>query len=279
MIIKSMLTKAYGDCEGPLGLPMKSHLAKELETILKGLPQECREAGLKRVSVTPKIFFDEDARTDISVVTNEAIDRDNEVIIASGLYWKQFEKGGGPVMFAHDYTMLPVGKSQWVVRIRQDEKAQNKTTGWRAQTFYHTRPKSWDGAWLPDAVVSMLSEDGLKGKSIGFIPSEFSSPTKEEIIKRPELVEVSYIIRKAIVIEYSVAAVPSNPEAIAGGKSYSKDLTSKCLEHMGIYLPTGVDDYETEIKSESSCVDEIGNYKVVNRLSNAERMKKALEKM
>lgn len=277
MAIKSMLKKAYGDCEGPLGLPMKSDLAKELETLMKGLPQECREYGLKRFAYIPKkLDFDEEARTDVSTITNEAIDRDNEVIIASGIDWKQFKKGGGPVMFAHDYTMLPVGRSPWVIKIKGESKSyQDVKAGWKAQTFYHTRVKGWDGPWLPDAIVGMIGEGGLKGKSIGFIPKEFSSPKPEEIKRIPEWEGVNFIIRKSIAIEYSVAPIPSNPEAIVSGKSYAKDLTDLALEHMGIFLPSGFDTDFFKIQ-ESSLQEETKKYKVITQPSVSARLLKAL---
>lgn len=275
MATQTMLKKAYGNCEGPLGFPMKDFLAKELETLMNGLPQECKDYGFKRVSVTPKkLDFDEEARTDVSVVTNEAIDRDNEVIISSGLNWKQFQKGGGAVMWAHDYSMLPVGRSQWIIPIKAGEKAKSKTIGWKAQTFYHTRPKAWEGQWLPDGVVSEIAEGGLRGKSIGFLPSEFSSPKPDEIKARPELAEVNFVIRKAIVIEYSVAPVPSNYEAIVGGKGF-KHFTQKSLEHLCIYLPSAPDDFYKI--PESSCVSEVKKYKVITQTSVSERLLKALK--
>ena len=35
MATKSQLKKAYGDCMGPLGVPMKSSAAQELETLMR----------------------------------------------------------------------------------------------------------------------------------------------------------------------------------------------------------------------------------------------------
>lgn len=281
MDIKKLLKKKYGDSIHDLGIPMPSELAFELDEIIKGLPQECRERGLIRKCYSAKkLEVDVNERTDMSIITNDAVDRDNEVIMPGGLDWKQFKKAGMPVPFAHDYTALPVGRGLGVWRERPAEKSHSsQRDGWAAKTLYATRPEGWskDAPWLPDAILSMIDQKMLGGKSIGFIPTEYSSPTPQEIELRSELANVSYVIRKAIVIEYSVAPIQSNPEALVlGTKSYAKDLTERAMEHLGIYLPTDID---YNLKSKSSCAEEIGNYKVVKRLSNQERLRKALEKM
>jgi hypothetical protein len=264
MAIKTLLRKAYGNATSSLGIPMEDKEAKELDSIIKGLPQECREAGLMRIGLTPKkLDVDLETRTDVSVVTNDSIDRDSDVVIAKGLDWSQFKKTGGAVMFAHDYNILPVGRAPWVIRDKGEER-----DGWKAQTLYHTRPKGWEGGWLPDAILSIIGEGGLKGKSIGFIPTEFSSPKPEEVKARPELADVNHVIRKAIVIEYSVAPIPSNAEAIVSGKSYMKDLTDNALEHMGIILPSP---YNFEIKSEKTLQQEERKYKVITQPLKSKR--------
>ncbi len=281
MDIQKLLKKTYGDATHALGIPMKSELAFELDEIIKGLPQECRERGLIRKCYSAKkLEVDTVERTDMSIITNDAVDRDGEVIMPGGLDWKQFKKAGMPVPFAHDYTALPVGRGLGVWRERPTEKSQSTSRdGWAAKTLYATRPEGWskDAPWLPDAILSLIDQKMLGGKSIGFIPTEYSNPRPEEIELRSELANVSYVIRKAIVIEYSVAPIQSNPEALVlGTKSYAKDLTERAMEHLGIYLPTDID---FNLKSESSCADAIPTYKLVERLTERERLIKALKKM
>jgi len=274
MNLKKLLAKKYGDCESSLGVPMQSKLAKEIEDIIKTLPQECREAGLKRVSFIPKkLSVDSETRSDISIITNDAIDRDNEVVIAKGIDWRQFRKTGMPVMFAHDYNALPVGRAEWVAR----EKTETRD-GFKAKTIYAKRPDGWQGAWLPDAIFSMIEQKMLSGKSIGFIPTEYSSPKPEEIKARPELVDVSHVIRKSIAIEYSVAPIQSNPEAlIVGTKSFSSDLTDEAMEQLGIYLPTN--EYEIEIKTEKALTEKKKTYTVISSKVNThlQKLKQAMK--
>ena len=281
MATKSQLKKAYGDCTGPLGVPMKSSAAKALETLMKGLPQECREAGLKRADFIPKkLEFDADERIEVSVITADSIDRDNEVVLAKGLNWNQFKRAGMPVTFCHDYDALPVGrgKSIWTYSAEVKKDGQSEMIhGWKARTFYHTRPKGWEGQWVPDGIVHLIGEDGLKGKSIGFIPTEFSSPKPEDIKKRPELADVNFVIRKAIVLEYAVCTVQSNVDSLVQNAKCLKHFTDRALEHLGIILPSSEDyedyDYsEKELDTESQV-----KYKVITQTSVSERLLRALK--
>lgn len=201
--------KAYGDAEGPFGFPMPSGVAREVERILKTLPADCRDLGLRRVSsraVTLEVS--EGERTDVSLVTSDAVDRDREVIMPEGGDWSQFLKN--PVVtFAHRYDELPVGRALWVKRQRD-----GAANGWLAKTRYTPRPQGWRGQWFPDAVWHFVRSGDMPGKSIGFLPLEISAPGKDEIDARPEFSAVRTVIRRWLALEYAVAPVQSNPEAL-----------------------------------------------------------------
>jgi len=239
--------KAYGDAEGPFGFPMPSAIAKQVEGIYKALPAELRDMGYQRRSAIPtSIDIQDEERTDISWVTTESIDRDGEVLLAKGADWSQFLQNS-VVTFAHRYDQLPVGRALWV-------KAQTAKgrKGYLAKTHYTTRPSAWEGPWFADAVYHFIHEKDMPGKSVGFIITEAGPPEEKEIRARPELAGIRNIIRKWLVLEYAVAPVPSNPDALvtAVGKARAKGLViPDCIfEETGLLIPTGVPSWEEYIQ-------------------------------
>ena len=228
--------------EGPLGIPMRDEQARAVEALIKDLPAECQEMGLQRMTIVgKKIEVDVDARTDVSMITSNAVDRDNEVVLAAGADWKQFKRN--PVVtFAHDYRALPIGRNQWILRQAASKATAETADGWLAKTEYASRPPDWEGPWLPDDVLHLVAKGFLPGKSIGFIPTEMRAPEEKEIEARPELVKVSRIITKWLALEYAVATVQSNPDALVQHVSKMADRPAEdLLETLGIVLPGPVE--------------------------------------
>ncbi len=241
--------KAYGDAEGPLGFPMRSDIASEIEQLMKDLPSDCKELGYRRTCKVPAAMDIKDGeRADISLITTDTVDRDNEVMLPGGGDFKQFRKN--PVVtFAHRYDELPIGRCAWLHR-QKDEK-QN---GWLAKTEYTSQPKDWQGAWFPDAVWHMVKQKHLLAKSIGFLPLEMRAPEEKDIIDRPELAKVKRIITKWLALEYAVAPVQSNPDAIvqtiAKAKSVGLVIPEVIIEEMGLILPQIVPGLSVEPETE-----------------------------
>ena len=242
-MVQEVLKKYYGDATGPLGTPMQSAAAKELEALIKTLPADCRTAlteagGPLRLGFAAKVAdVDENDRTEKSFVTTDSIDRDNEVLVMGGIDWKTFRKN--PVVtFNHLYHELPVGRALWVQR-----ETRNKRDGFLAKTRYTPRPEEWrDAPWLPDAVWHFVKSGDMPGKSIGFIPQEVRPPSEKEIKDRPELAGVHRIIAKCTALEYAVCTVQSNPDAVVQAIGQKAVIVpSIFLEAMGLEIP-GLDD-------------------------------------
>ena len=236
--------KVYGQAEGPLGIPMQDAFAREVEALLKTIPAECKAlvdaAGgvIRRKAAPVKFELLPGERADVSLITTDAVDRDREVVLPGGGDWKSWTKGGGVVTFAHNYEQLPVGRALWIKRVEEP------ANGWLAKTRYTPRPDDWRGDWFPDAVFAFV-QDGMRGKSIGFIPLEGSPPTEKDLTDRPELAGVRFIIRRWVGLEYAVAPIQSNPDAVAIGvsKMRAKGLTvPQCvLDELGMMVPEGAD--------------------------------------
>lgn len=215
--------------EGPFGFPMKDSVAKELDKVINSLDFDCKNYGYKRVVKSVEdLSFALDERADISTITTDTLDRDSDVLLPSGIDWSDWQKTGAPVTFAHQWDELPVGKGLWIKR---------KQHGWLGKTQYISAPENFKGEWFPDIVWHFIKEGMLKGKSIGFIPTQMREPTREEIQNRPELKNCRYYITKSRVLEYSVVPIPSNPDAIlsAVAKMATTGLMNeKILKEFGI---------------------------------------------
>jgi len=227
-------TKVYGDSEGPLGFPMRSDVAKDLEKVIENLDSDCKELmdnGICRVGKAAKVDPDLEARTEVSFVTMDSIDRDKEVVLPKGMDWKQWRKN--PVVtWAHNYKELPVGRGLWA---KKGEKNGNR--GFLAKTEYIGKPEGHEGEWFADSVWHYVKEGYLPGKSIGFIPLEVRAPKEDEIKNRPEMAEVNRVISKSMIIEYAVCPVQSNPDALIDTVSKGIVLPEVIADDLGLVVP------------------------------------------
>lgn len=212
--------------EGPLGFPMPDALAKALEALLKTLPKDKAYSYRKAQAVPSLLELLEGERADVSTISTDSLDRDNEVVLPKGVGLTYFQKN--PIVtFAHKYDELPIGKAQWVKMVNGQLKAKTK---------YADKPDGWEGPWLPDAVWAMTQQGILKGKSIGFIPTKIRSPTRDEIGERPEWKNASCVIESSVLLEYAIAPIPMNQDALV--EAVSKGIADAAtLRRLGINPP------------------------------------------
>jgi hypothetical protein len=201
--------KAYGDTEGPLGIPMRDKQAHVLENILKTIPQEDRRLRRIVTSKAPSELLDGE-RADVSWITTESIDRDKDIVVAKGMNDSQFQ--ANPVVtLNHCYHEPPVGRSLWRKRARDGE-----IVGIKAKTQYPTRPPDWtEECWPPDAAYSLVKAGLMNGKSIGFIVLKSHAPSSHEIAAKPDLFgNVRCVIDEWLLLEYACTFLPTNAEAV-----------------------------------------------------------------
>ena len=212
----STFLKQYGECSGAFGFPMYEEDARNLDKFLNDNEEEdvvyFRKFRAKDQSAP---VFGKD-RTDVSVITDDTVDSDKEVVIPENVNWEVFRKRGGIVAYGHNYKIPPVGRSLWQKKIGKS---------WRAKTEYAPRPKSLpDGKeWFPDSVFSMIREGFLPGKSIGGVAKR-RNITKEDLEKCPHWEGAKRVIYDSTVYEYSVVSVQANHNAIV--EAVSKGLIS-----------------------------------------------------
>ncbi len=132
-------------------------------------------------------------------------DRDRDLIEVSGWDWKDYLAGGpGPVLWAHQHSTIPLGKSQTIRRIEQ------------ALVADVTFPTPEEAGYGPDdphlqkTVRRLVMAEYLKSASVGFLPTEWTF--NEE--------EAGFDFKRQELLEWSIVPVPAYPGAfrLAGEK-------------------------------------------------------------
>lgn len=206
------------------GYRIPESIARLIDEQAKVLP---KDFTYRRMAAAPLEFdLPDGERTDVSFITTDAVDRDNEVVLPQGIDWRGFN---GVVPPFHKYDQLPVGVCWWI-----RPRMAGNNNGLIAKTHYPTKPADWgDGTpWLPSAVLHLMQQPipVCTGKSIGFLPLEIRNPTAEEKGKRPEWKDKP-IISKSLGLEYSVVTVPANApsEMVAVSKALAAAKDDKSV--------------------------------------------------
>jgi hypothetical protein len=82
--------------EGPKGRPMPEATARAIEALARTLPKDFAYRRIARKS--DEFQFDPGERTDVSVITTDALDHDGEVILPGGIDWSGYNR---VVTFCH----------------------------------------------------------------------------------------------------------------------------------------------------------------------------------
>jgi hypothetical protein len=208
-----MFLKCYGDCEGPLGFPMFDREARALDELLKRHPgYEYQRAVVAKAATE----FNPGERADVSWISTEALDRQKEIVLASGFDDAHY-RGNPIVTLNHDYEMPPVGRSLWRKRVRD-----GATRGIKAKTVYPPRPDGHDETnWPPDQVWALVKAGLLTGKSVGFLRLAQRGPTDEEVARHPAWADARNVVEQWSLVEYCCTWLPVNPECITDAVSKS----------------------------------------------------------
>ncbi len=154
----------------------------------------------KRLAATLSVAAGE--RAVVARISTASIDRDGEVLLPQGCDASEFLRSP-TVFYNHDYD-LPIGRCAGLTR---------HADCLEAKTIFATRPDGHEGVWLPDVVLSLLQQGVINGFSVGFHPLEGRRPTaRDRALFGPG---VRYVHSKWKLLEYSVAPLPANQDALA----------------------------------------------------------------
>jgi hypothetical protein len=168
-------------------------------------------------------------RTDISIISNQAPDWDNEVMLIAPLDYDYFLSNGGKVYFNHKEEDLPIAHCEWMTK---------QGTDLLAKTRYLPRNPDNNDPWLPDAIWHLvrMSPCMMAGKSINALTIK-RRPTKDEVTMNPDW-KGMMLLDQGLVIEYSCVNAPSNTEAVILEVTKSIKSAPAILKRLGIALPT-----------------------------------------
>ena len=186
----------------------------EIEFVRKNTP-------LKAADLT----IEDGERAAIRFVNTADIDRDNEIVLPSGIQLNDFKKSP-TVLYGHNYSGLPIGKDIWIKNV--------PGKGILAKTVYAKHQ-------LAEDVYNLVKEKFLNTSSIGFIPLESVNPENkgwdklkiklmdEYGLDEKMIDNTKTVYTKSILLEHSDVPIPSNINAlnIAVGKGLkieSKEL-------------------------------------------------------
>lgn len=242
-----MHTFYKGYCTGPFGFPMLEEDARELDKELQNTNEDIGSFRLFKGHDKSNHFIDGE-RADVSIITDESVDEEGELIELKSMDFTPFRKN--PIVtFNHDFNKPPIGRSAWQKQIGNSIKA---------KTIYTPRPETLDKnlEWFPDSIFHMVKSGFLPGKSIGGTFKR-RAPTSEEIQKYgPSLKKVGY---GAKIFEYSVVTRQANSNAIV--EAVSKGLI-RIPESYICDLPE-VAAYLEKHKKQQSELPSIENYRTL----------------
>jgi hypothetical protein len=124
---------------------------------------------------------------------------------------------------------MPIGRSAWIKYIKAERCVVSKTIFLGGTDDDDEYEKYADGLYRM-AVASIMN-----AYSVRIVPDmkSCSSPTADEIRKRPELAECYMMFRAWDLAEYSIVNVPGNPEALALAVSRGLSLPERLMHDIG----------------------------------------------
>ncbi len=170
----------------------------------------------------------EEDNSAIAWISTDAIDRDKEVMLPKGVNTENFLKNP-VVLWAHDYSGTPVGKTQWIKQGRKYIKAKWE---WADTEKAQEIKQLWEGGFL-NAV------------SVGFIVSKSHEPTPDDIKKNPDWAEVRLVIDEWELLEFSIVPVPANPAALVAAVK-ELNISEATQKELGIENTTVFEEEESE---------------------------------
>jgi len=212
-----MKIKNLVECKS-IGVHLTERQARAIDDLVRTLPKECAYKRKGRLPEAAELIAGE--RADISLVSVESVDREGDVILAKGINLDYFQLN--PIVcYAHRYDDLPVGLCQWIRKVQG---------GIKAKTIYSEATETSRAVW------QMTQEGILRGKSIGFLPTKIRSATQDEITRNPAWKNAGAIIESAVLLEYSIAPIPVNQDALV--QAVAKGMTDRAtLKRLGLPVP------------------------------------------
>lgn len=169
------------------------------------------------------------------IVSTAAVDRDNDSISPKGWHLDNYRKNP-VVLFAHDYTSLPIGKCSNIKMVGGQLIA-------TAEFADHD---------MANTVMRLVDGGFLNATSVGFRPMKYQLNDERKGVDFEE----------QELLEFSIVPVPANPEALIVARELAGDIESlkswakSTLDALKAFPPPAPEDEEEEEDDEEEFVDE-----------------------
>lgn len=141
----------------------------------------------------------EDGIIPLAVASDSSIDRDGDIIVASGLDTSNYERNP-VVLYAHDYRSDPIGKT---IAIKKE-----------GERVLFTPQLAVDISERAKMYFEMVKDGILNAFSIGFIPKEWTDRQNADG-------SYTRIFTKTELLEISLVPVPANSNALVLAREYA----------------------------------------------------------
>lgn len=182
--------------------------------------------------------LDKEDRVFEATITSSTRDRDNEVILAEGVNFKNYIETNPIVLLGHNSESI-VGKTLKIHKYKNQIIA-------KAQIIKNDV--------LADKVWNWLKEGVLKGVSIGYQILGNRQPSKKDYEDFGR--EVRNIITKAELLEFSLCAIPCNTEAMVNFVQKQVITNEDCKKYFGIEIEV-IKEKEVEPEKITKIIKEI----------------------
>jgi len=183
-----------------------------------------------------------EGRQAVFTISTEEVDRDGDIICASGIDTTDYEKNP-VVLFAHDSRSLPIGMSLKLYRSNKQTKA--------VVLFFDD---TIDKTGTSDTIFRFVKAGGIKGASIGFKPIKARFPDQKEA-EELGMGPYGVLYEKTSILEWSVVSVPANQNALRS--KGLKDSSIKHLKTLGLVLEKDGADSALEIEEEDISIGDL----------------------
>lgn len=164
---------------------------------------------LTKYYAADEVNFTPGERSFVAWLSPEVVDREGDVVAVNGIDYRSEYLDKNPcVMAIHDYGKWPIGQCEWL-KIRT-------IPAWRGlygKALIDDTPDT-------EVVWAKMQRRTVRGVSIGFIqpkdmrPGEWGPPTADEVKRNPHWAGAKRVIRRCVLIEFSVCPLPMNPAAL-----------------------------------------------------------------
>ena len=172
-------------------------------------------AGVRK-ALAAEMSADGDSHQLTFSISTDDVDRERDILSVDGWNTTDFIKTGGPVLWAHDYSAPPIGRT---IKIWTEDHALKATAEF---TSADLNP-------FGDMIYRMYLGKFIKSVSVGFQPDEYSYDEQRR--------GVNY--KRQSLLEFSAVPVPANPSALLEAKAAGIDVeplrewAAKTLERLG----------------------------------------------